>query len=663
MKPGQIIFMLLCSLCGNVHAQLKSFACGIVSEGSPEIMVTQQVAGPSAQWLYRAGFESPSWSGSLKKYPLRSASSGITAIGAALWDAADQWPGVDGVSATGRKIWTRDSTSGKTIEFLWENLTEQQKKRLNEAPGGARPDGFGEQRVSYLRGQRDAELGNGTGIFRPRKSVLGGILNSTPVLANHPPDASANSLDGNRRETIYVGANDGMLHAFAAADGKELFAYVPEFLLPELGSSTSSAATPRSWFDGKLALQDVGPSGASKTILAAAAGTGAKGVVALDVSRPDQFGNGSGVLWEFSDADDPEMGYVTGSPSIATFQVRPGERRNFVVVSSGQASAGLAGPGRLFLLALDKPAGVRWQRDTNYFKLATGAEGLGAAALVPDENGTVAFAYAGDLGGTLWRFDFSGAVPWPAATHLFSAMDARGNAQPIVAKPSVVFAPGSGYLILFGTGRLLATEEGLATRRKPQSLYAVHDMAKTGQPAIVRSAMVARAARQSGKDTYLIDGASFSYGAGASDRKGWYLDFPDAMHTGERQVDPALADSGLMVFRSLIPAADGCDRGDGRNYFLDPLTGLPASGAVVTRTSTGGQVAPVMLSSFDRPASGATGGAILSRRITVLVPAFGKQSVAAAPVSQGAVIGMPVQRLGWHEVSNWPDGWRAGAPR
>ena len=50
--------------------------------------------------------------------------------------------------------------------------------------------------------------------LRTRSSPLGDIVNSSPVYAA-------------REQTIYVGANDGMLHAFNANDGVERFAYVP----------------------------------------------------------------------------------------------------------------------------------------------------------------------------------------------------------------------------------------------------------------------------------------------------------------------------------------------------------------------------------------------------------------------------------------------------
>ena len=37
-----------------------------------------------------------------------------------------------------------------------------------------------------------------------------------------------------RREIIYVGANDGMLHAFDAVTGEEIWAFVPPFIAGKL---------------------------------------------------------------------------------------------------------------------------------------------------------------------------------------------------------------------------------------------------------------------------------------------------------------------------------------------------------------------------------------------------------------------------------------------
>jgi type IV pilus assembly protein PilY1 len=78
-------------------------------------------------------------------------------------------------------------------------------------------DDLGEQRVAYLRGDRSLE-----GMpFRRRSSILGDAVHSTPVYVDTP----------DHRAAIYLGANDGMLHAFDAVSGIELFAYVPDALM------------------------------------------------------------------------------------------------------------------------------------------------------------------------------------------------------------------------------------------------------------------------------------------------------------------------------------------------------------------------------------------------------------------------------------------------
>ena len=128
--------------------------------------------------------------------------------------------------------------------------------------------------VNYIRGKdedmpigwRSRTLNDGSGAKTKR---LGDIVNSTPIIVGRP-DADYNfrytdaeyrffsSRYADRRQVVYVGANDGMLHAFnggfydaatkgfyttSAAGtgsevahplGSELWAYVPQSLLPHL---------------------------------------------------------------------------------------------------------------------------------------------------------------------------------------------------------------------------------------------------------------------------------------------------------------------------------------------------------------------------------------------------------------------------------------------
>ena len=58
--------------------------------------------------------------------------------------------------------------------------------------------------------------------LRPRNSILGDIIHSRPYYVN---DAT--------NPRVYVGANDGMLHAFDAVTGREVFAYIPSMLIPD----------------------------------------------------------------------------------------------------------------------------------------------------------------------------------------------------------------------------------------------------------------------------------------------------------------------------------------------------------------------------------------------------------------------------------------------
>jgi type IV pilus assembly protein PilY1 len=75
-----------------------------------------------------------------------------------------------------------------------------------------------------------------------RRWPLGDILHSRPVVFNYSPytslaeetcyeDSSGGQFNSS---VIYVGANDGMLHAFRDCDGRELWSFVPEQVLPYL---------------------------------------------------------------------------------------------------------------------------------------------------------------------------------------------------------------------------------------------------------------------------------------------------------------------------------------------------------------------------------------------------------------------------------------------
>ncbi len=84
-------------------------------------------------------------------------------------------------------------------------------------------------------------------MFRFREAVLGDPLESTPAFNGVPkatysdPGYGAATVAGtfayqqaSRDGTIYVGTNDGMLHAFDADSGVERWAYVPSMVIQNM---------------------------------------------------------------------------------------------------------------------------------------------------------------------------------------------------------------------------------------------------------------------------------------------------------------------------------------------------------------------------------------------------------------------------------------------
>src|SRR5690606_23394010 len=124
----------------------------------------------------------------------------------------------------------------------------------------------GEDNAEYIKGNQALE-GSGLGDLRERTTLLGDVVGSSPEYVK----------DTN---TLYVGANAGMLHAFDADDGSELFAYVPGILdMGLLGSiSRGDYATLHKFFvDGPLVAspRTLTP---GKNILVGSLGKGGKGI-------------------------------------------------------------------------------------------------------------------------------------------------------------------------------------------------------------------------------------------------------------------------------------------------------------------------------------------------------------------------------------------------
>ena len=165
--------------------------------------------------------------------------------------------------------------------------------------------------------------------------MLGDIINSDPFF-----------VDYGSMGVVYVGANNGMLHAFDASNGKELFAYIPNAAFPKLNALADNGYTHRYYVDGSVVVKDIG----SKKILVGTLRGGGQSVFALDVTDPTSF-SASNILWEYSHDD---LGYTFSKPTI----VKLGSEWA-VVLGNGynnteaDGSAGTTGRAALYILKLE----------------------------------------------------------------------------------------------------------------------------------------------------------------------------------------------------------------------------------------------------------------------------------------------------------------------
>ncbi len=515
--------------------------------------------------VYQARFDSGNWTGQLLSYRLltdpgnmgKLDTSGSGPEGSE-WDAAEKIPGY-----SSRTILTydRDSRSGRP--FRWDALNSSQKAALSS-----------EGILQYLRGDDSQEQKNG-GPLRTRASKLGDIVNSSPLFVGPPAFrygfdsyASFRNSYKSRRSMIYVGANDGMLHAFDAETGVEKFAYVPNSLYGNLGRLVSPSYTHKFFVDATPVMGDAYYDGAWRTLLTGGLRSGGRGIYLLDVTDPDSFGSEtvatSKVLWEFTSEDDADLGYTYAQPTISRMQ----NGRWAVIFGNGYNSDN--GTAALFIAYADKGPGS-WAEGTNFFKLDTqvgwadNPNGLASTTPVDiDGDSKVDYIYAGDLYGNLWKFDVSSPDPsnWAVAslggtgpTPLFQTQiaDGTGNRQPITVRPEVGHTPfGSGIMIYFGTGKFL--EAGDVSSTTQQSFYAILD---NNTPVTV-GALLKQEIEQ--KTNY---GTSSQQVRITSNKKitsesGWYLDLPA---DGERQISNPVLRGKRIIFTTMSPSGSTCESG------------------------------------------------------------------------------------------------------
>lgn len=503
--------------------------------------------------IFTASYVSGKWSGLLRA---ENAVAGTEA-----WKTTDsgKFP-----AYTSRKIYTRNGalTGGVGAHGIGGGTsfpTTAQLGALARTGGPANYEVTATDNANYIKGQQTKE-GSGPGQLRVRTTVMGDVVNSSPAYV----------ADSN---TVFIGANDGMLHAFDATTGAERFAYVPNIINFGNLADLSRGDYEHRWFvDGPIVIspKTLSPDGA-KNILVGSLGRGGKGLYALDVTNPASFGTAS-VMWERSSTSatsaSDNMGMVLGAPVLAKIRnggSMPSPTLTSAVVLGNGINSG-SDKAALLVLNMNDGSVIREITTDN-----TTGNGLFAPTGIYAADGkTLVYAYAGDLQGNVWKFDLTSTSPsaW-TAKKIFHAEKTAGTPQPITGGiASAVDARTNKRWIFFGTGSYMTTADGNDMDAGKHTMYGVMDDLGTTGSTYTRADLAARSVTSDGAgERYFQELTSGLIGT----KRGWYVDLPDK---GERIVQNAQMDGSFLVTASMMPSGNSCADASGSGY-INAITPFP----------------------------------------------------------------------------------------
>ncbi|UOO88950.1 pilus assembly protein [Vitreoscilla massiliensis] len=176
-----------------------------------------------------------------------------------------------------------------------------------------------------------------------------------------------------------------------------------------------------------------------------------------------------------------------------------------------------------------------------------------SSPLAVDSNldGITDMAYAGDMDGNLYRFDFRGTPNQWNAQLLY-----RGSAsQPIIAKPVVYRISNNRLVVMVGTGTDVFNAD--LDNKTTQSFIAVYDDINDNQRTITNAKTKANLLEQKFETTKNVNGDTLRYSSSHAfddaQHAGWYINLhAGGALTGERVINQAVIRGFNVYFTSRI---------------------------------------------------------------------------------------------------------------
>ncbi|HEZ0066834.1 TPA: pilus assembly/adherence protein PilC [Neisseria meningitidis] len=289
-------------------------------------------------------------------------------------------------------------------------------------------------------------------------------------------------------EYLATSANDGMVHIFKKGNGDARnyslkLSYIPGTMpRKDIENNDSTLAKELRAFaekgyvgdrygvDGGFVLRQVERNGKDHVFMFGAMGFGGRGAYALDLTKADGNDPTKASLFDVKNNgnngnngnNSVKLGYTVGTPQIG--KTHDGKYAAFL--ASGYATKDVNSNDNttaLYVYDLESSGNLITKIDVH-----GGKGGLSSPTLVDkDLDGTIDIAYAGDRGGSMYRFDLSGQDPsqWTVRT-IFQ------GTKPITSAPAISQLKDK-RVVIFGTGSDLSEDDVLSTSE--QYIYGIFD--------------------------------------------------------------------------------------------------------------------------------------------------------------------------------------------
>ena len=458
--------------------------------------------------LYRGKFMPIDWDGYLECYALP-----YTNGDPAIWEA-------------GSFLQSRDPDTREIFTAVGSNrfdFTEASAPSLRVAMGVA-TDAQAQTLIRWARGEPAFGLRNRQGWY------LGDIVHSTPVVVGAPSNYQMTQeyqdfYDNNETRTkmVYVGSNDGMVHAFDAQSGQEEWAFVPGFALPKFAAMADSGYCHTYSCDQTVAVKDIILSSGWRTVMVSNGREGGADMFALDITDP----HNPEFLWQRT--------VPNGVSFLSEVEITEIDGRPLALVGSGLD----LDDGEAWIYAYDLEdgtlVGARELSD-----IGSRNKAPKPVAVDVDLDGETDLVYAADMAGDVWRFDTNNSAN-PAGWIESLLFD---GTREITANPVAAYGATGEVWVYFGTGAYVEDDDMVTDEQ--QYFYAVADRHDSGTAT----------------PGSLTDQTSNPGELDAGDR-GWFVALWGG--DGERVVEQAVVVAENVIFTSFAPSLDACVAG-GRSW-------------------------------------------------------------------------------------------------